>query len=844
MAPFFSHLPDKITTDAVLGTLAIMKINMRNTIIHSFLVALLALVAVMPISARAGDEPAEVTSELRDRAVKSLREVMEKEERWVKVHAAEFLLALDYPQGVKEAFQKELNRAGDEPEYRIGIWRVLARAASNKAERNSWVNKIRDVFLDPKSPDRLHAAETLAKLKYKVPDGKDAQSVAERKEFQKQADSDDTVKAACVRWVLVDKETGEGEAALCELLANDDARPRGIAAYGLRHLGKISEKTQAALVKAVEKEPADSSGRIHLAAALAVHGSDESRQKWNEQLRKYAETGIDTERYQVCDTLAHIGDQSDLPLLTQLMEDSTADVRSAASNAVLRIERRRPHSLAALDWIIIALYAFGMLAVGWYYSHRTETTEDYLLGGREMKPVSVGLSLFATLLSTISYLAWPGEIIRYGPMVLAMILAYPLVAFVVGWFMIPLIMRLKVTSAYEILELRLGLAVRMVGSVFFLSMRLLWMAVIIYATVGKVLVPLLGLDQSYTPYLCALLGLITVTYTSMGGLKAVVLTDVIQTVILLGGAVLTLVLITYYLGGVGAWWSTDWAAHWPDPQWFDATERITFFGIVLATFTWWVCTSSSDQMAIQRYLATRDVKAARGVLITSLSANTLVNLLLTPVGLALLAYFRMNPQFIPDGQTIMSDADTLFPRFIAVGLPIGLSGLVIAGLLAAAMSSLSSGVNSSCSVITVDFIDRFRKNKETETDHVKLAKYISVIVGTVVVLLSAYVGMVQGNLLAIAYKVVNLLTAPLFGLFFMALFVRWATGPGTLVGAVFGVATVVLVNYWKEITGTDGISFLWAMPLGLLIQITIGMLASLLPFGRRPKVEIPAAEGD
>lgn len=822
---------------------------MRNSIVHSLLVALLALLAAMPISARAADKPAEVTSdqvtseqvtsELRDRAVQTLREVLEKEERWVKVHAAEFLLALDYPQGVRETFEKELERAGNEPEYRIGIWRVLARAASNKAERNGWVTKIRDVFLDPKSPDRLHAAETLAKLKYKVPDGKDAQSVAERKEFQKQAQSDDTVKAACVRWVLVDKkagngEAGDGQAALCELLGNKEARTRGIAAYALRHLDKISAKTTAALLKAAKREPADSSGRIHLVAALAVHAPAESRGEWKQQLRKYAETGIDTERYQVCDTLAHIGDQDDLPLLTQLMEDSTADVRGAASNAVLRIDRRRPHSLATLDWVIIGLYAFGMLAVGWYYSHRTETTEDYLLGGRQMKPVSVGLSLFATLLSTISYLAWPGEIIRYGPIVLAMIVAYPLVAFVVGWFMIPTIMKFKVTSAYEILEFRLGLAVRMLGSVFFLSMRLLWMAVIIYATVGKVLVPLLGLDQSYTPFLCALLGLITVTYTSMGGLKAVVLTDVIQTVILLGGAVLTLVLITYYLGGVDAWWSTDWAPHWPKPQWFDASERITFFGIVLATFTWWVCTSSSDQMAIQRYLATRDVKAARGVLVTSLAANTAVNLLLTPVGLALLAYFRMNPQFIPDGQTILSDADTLFPRFIAVGLPVGLSGLVIAGLLAAAMSSLSSGVNSSCSVITVDFIDRFRKNKETEIDHVKLAKYISVIVGTVVVLLSAYVGMVEGNLLAVAYKVVNLLTTPLFGLFFMALFVRWATGPGTLIGAVFGVTTVVLINYWKEITGTDGISFLWAMPLGLLIQVTTGMLASLLPFGRRP----------
>jgi SSS family solute:Na+ symporter len=178
-----------------------------------------------------------------------------------------------------------------------------------------------------------------------------------------------------------------------------------------------------------------------------------------------------------------------------------------------------------------------------------------------------------------------------------------------------------------------------------------------------------------------------------------------------------------------------------------------------------------------------------------------------------------------------------------------LSGLIVAGLLAAAMSSLSSGLNSSCSVITVDFIDRFRTRPTSETDHVRLAKYVSVVVGVVVVALSSGVGMVQGNLLEVAFKVVNLLTAPLFGLFFMAMFVRWATGPGTLVGAAFGLVVVVLISYWAELRGvvgirsmilyledlmgTEGVSFLWAMPLSLLVQVVVGMLVSLVPIGRK-----------
>lgn len=488
-----------------------------------------------------------------------------------------------------------------------------------------------------------------------------------------------------------------------------------------------------------------------------------------------------------------------------------------------------------LDWLVIALYAFGMLAVGWYYSRRTASTEDYLLGGRKMKPLSVGLSLFATLLSTISYLAWPGEMIRYGPMLMiGAIASYPFIYLVVGWFLIPFIMKLKVTSAYEILETRLGPAVRVVGSFLFLSLRLAWMAVIIFATSDKVVVLLMDWPSTATPYVCFVLGAITVIYTSMGGLRAVVFTDVVQTLILFGGAILTLVLVTVYLGGVGQWWPSGWLAHWPEPVWgYQPGVRVTFFGGFLATFTWYVCTSGSDQMAIQRYLATRDVKAARFVLGTSLVASTLVTLIMISVGLAIYAYFLENPHLLP-AETLLGDADAVFPRFIASGMPMGISGLVVAGLLAAAMSSLSSGINSSCSVITVDFIDRFRRRRDgqPETDHVKLARYVSVFVGVAVVLLSLGVRMVEGNLLELAMKVVNLLTAPLFGLFFMAMFVRWATGPGTLVGAVFGLVVAVVISFWKNFTGNEGIGFLWAMPLSLLVQVAVGMLVSLV-IGRR-----------
>ena len=213
------------------------------------------------------------------------------------------------------------------------------------------------------------------------------------------------------------------------------------------------------------------------------------------------------------------------------------------------VETQPPaNRLEVLDWYVLAAYGLLMLGIGWYFSRRTRTVDDYLLGGRQMRSWTVGLSLFATLLSTISYLATPGEIIRYGPMIMSGVAAIPLIILIVGWVLIPAIMMVQVTTAYEILELHLVVSVRVLGSTFFQAQRLIWMALIIYATTSKVLVPLLQWPPSTVPYVCLALGLFTVVYTTLGGLRAVVWTDAIQTFILFSGAILSIVVITSRLG--------------------------------------------------------------------------------------------------------------------------------------------------------------------------------------------------------------------------------------------------------------------------------------------------------
>ena len=144
--------------------------SIRTIALVSLLPALYGLVGPLVCFASESDQSQQISNELRGQAVDVLRQTLNREPRWIKVHAAEFLLALDHPQGVSEAFAKELDISDDVPEYRIGIWRVLSRAAIQEEQRSEWIAKIRDVFLDEEAPDRLHAAETLGKLGYTVPE--------------------------------------------------------------------------------------------------------------------------------------------------------------------------------------------------------------------------------------------------------------------------------------------------------------------------------------------------------------------------------------------------------------------------------------------------------------------------------------------------------------------------------------------------------------------------------------------------------------------------------------------------------------------------------------------------
>jgi SSS family solute:Na+ symporter len=244
---------------------------------------------------------------------------------------------------------------------------------------------------------------------------------------------------------------------------------------------------------------------------------------------------------------------------------------------------------------------------------------------------------------------------------------------------------------------------------------------------------------------------------------------------------------------------------------------------------WMTCTAGSDQMSIQRYLATRDAHAARRSFGIQLLSTVLSLGLLGLAGLAVLGYFTARPDAMKTGWSIAADADKLLAHFIVTGLPAGLTGLVIAAILAAAMSSLSSGLNSSSAVIVTDFVGRARGRRMTPEGEVRLARYVSVAVGVVAVGLSLLVGSLADNLLELCFKVVNLLTAPIFVLFFLALFVPRATPFAAVAATVASVTTAVVVAFaWG--------AFLWSPPSALVAGVAVGTVASYVTSSRPPSV--------
>jgi SSS family solute:Na+ symporter len=378
----------------------------------------------------------------------------------------------------------------------------------------------------------------------------------------------------------------------------------------------------------------------------------------------------------------------------------------------------------------------------------------------------------------------------------------------------------------------------------FLSLRLVWMSLLVYLT-AKALTVMIGVGEDWIPAIVLVTGLVSVTYASLGGLRAVVITDLMQTILLFSGAVLVIAMVTVDFGGFG-WFPTEWQGNWdPQPLFsFDPSTRVTVCGAVLTVFVWQVCTAGGDQVSIQRFMSTKDAAAARRAFAVQMTVSAIVAITLCLVGFALLAFFQVHPESLPSGMDLKKDADKMFPHFIAFHLPVGISGLVISAMFAAAMSSIDSGVNSITAVVMTDLLDRFGKKPETKRGHLFVARSLAFGIGAAVVLGSMFVGQIPGNITEVTNKTVNLMVPMIFSLFFFALFIPFSKPLGVWIGWACGMTTAILIGFSGQIFGVDPItklppvSFQWIGPTSLSVNIVVGLVVSLvIPSGhsRRTK---------
>ena len=498
-----------------------------------------------------------------------------------------------------------------------------------------------------------------------------------------------------------------------------------------------------------------------------------------------------------------------------------------------------------VDWLMIIVYAMVVVLIGYISSKRKGTMSDYFIGGKGMGSTVIGISMFVTLYSTISYLNGPGEMVRYGwGKVIGDIVAAPFGYLFVVFVLIPVLTRKRVISAYQLLEDRLGPHVRTLGAVIFIFMRMVWMSVLIHF--GSVaIVVILNLEPSAEPVVKIVTGIVAITYTTMGGLRAVMITDTIQFFILFTGVIATILIVTLHFKGF-SWVPTERLPHWVDQPLFswDLTVRVTIIGAVIQSFFFDIMSPGSDQTQVQRFMATTDIKQARRAFLVRMIGLLLTSKLLAVMGLALVSFYQANATLLPEGKDFLNFGDQIFPYFIAHELPIGVAGLVVAALFAAAMSSVDSGVNSITAVFMTDFLDRYHRPPESEEAHKRIAKRLAFTIGIIVISVSMLVPWVPGNFVEVTARTIQVFIPILFAIFCMAFFIPWATPFGVILGACYGVATGIIVPYWEVFTGREALSFILYVPIIFFFQFIPSCLLSWLPSkGKSPGMLLGMALG-
>ena len=481
--------------------------------------------------------------------------------------------------------------------------------------------------------------------------------------------------------------------------------------------------------------------------------------------------------------------------------------------------------LSFIDWIVCAVYLAVVFGLAFRSAKGQQDNEDYFLGGRKMNWFVVGISMFATSFSSISFLGLPQRGAYQDFSFYLTILFIPFVITpILWWVFVPMFVRLKVSSGYEYLGRRFGPPAQKIGSSLYCVYAIGWMGTMLYA-VALTLQTVMGLTQAQYYLMLIGIGAFATLYTVMGGLKAVIWTDVLQAAVL-GGAIIAIMLlaVSHVEGGWSGFWSI--ATEHKKFQMFHLNGRLlaaenftgknsVFTAAAFGLFMYLPGYAVSQNM-IQRYVCSGSIARGRGVVVLSAAINTGLGLLFLLTGTALFVFYSQPGGIgLPVAGAAIAKEDQILPYFVSTQLPkVGLVGLILAGLFAAAMSTIDSGINGVTSVIVYDWLS-------SKYLPLKIGRILTAVLGIVVICAAILVPVLGDTVFDIITTIAGTSLGMLLAIYLLGMFLPYANLRGVLIGLAVGLMCLAFVWIFTDIPKW------WFGLFTIIPTFIVGAIASL-----------------
>jgi solute:Na+ symporter, SSS family len=470
--------------------------------------------------------------------------------------------------------------------------------------------------------------------------------------------------------------------------------------------------------------------------------------------------------------------------------------------------------LNAFDAIIIICYLIGITWIGSRYYKKDAGLKEYLQGSKVMKWFPVALSIIAADTSAISYLGLPAWSFREDMKLSMGILAYLLAIPIVIKLFLPVFAKGNLFTAYQYLEQRFDLRVRLLACLFFMIVRGTHVAVIIYAP-ALVIAELMGVPLKFS---ILVMGVLTAFYTTMGGIRAVIWTDTIQVItVLVGFTVITASVFSHIPGGASEFILTGMAHS--KFEFFDFSSRLTkidnFWALFIGGTLLYTQALSTDQSVLQKFFTTNSAKETRKSLVFYGLVIIPVILLLSFLGVALFVFYTSHP----DIKATLKNPDAVVAHYAANMLPHGLTGLIVASIFAGSMSTVSASINSLATSSVVDIYKRLLRPDLTDRHYTKTSRLATILWGLLATVGALFADRL-GTLVLATVKIQSLIGGEILGVFLLGVISRTTTSTGALVGAMTGLSVVLVVSL------SSPLSLYWFCVIGCFCTLIIGWLYS------------------